>query len=189
MKAGVTRIDTGRVDGLGRPIRVQDPSSTLDSHTDKSGDCWLWVGGRNAKGYGVCKILGENFAHRAAWVNNNGPIPQGMFVCHRCDTPSCVNPSHLFLGTPKDNSQDMVAKGRVARQRGDLSGMAKVTDVEVAQMRALYDKGIASQSDIAAGYGIHSSQVSRIVRGKSRALPAIDLEGNLVTLFTPEEST
>ena len=83
-------------------------------------ECWEWQADISNKGYGR---LGTNKgggwqAHRAAWELTNGPIPNGMFVCHRCDNPPCVNPAHLFLGTPKDNVQDMLAKGRAIWQGG-----------------------------------------------------------------------
>lgn len=76
--------------------------------------CWLWVGGTNGKGYGQLWIDGEPsiMAHRLSWELHNGPIPKGMLVCHKCDTPPCVNPDHLFIGTDKDNIQDCIKKGR-----------------------------------------------------------------------------
>lgn len=83
---------------------------------DKSGDCWLWTGARMKNGYGVVWLaepIGRmGLVHRVAWELTNGPIPDGLFACHRCDNPPCCNPDHLFLGTVRDNALDMVAKGR-----------------------------------------------------------------------------
>lgn len=121
--------------------------------------CWLWTGSSNPLGYGTFKLDGKaQMAHRASWMLHNGPIPAGLCVCHKCDTPACVNPDHLFLGTNADNVADMVRKGRQSTARGEASGLAKITEreaVEIFQAAGL-------QRDIAARYGVHQVQVSAI---------------------------
>jgi hypothetical protein len=79
--------------------------------------CWLWQGTQNGHGYGwfTWRDGKGGTAHRAAWRLFKGPIPTGLFVCHMCDTPECVNPDHLWVGTAQDNSDDQVRKGRSAR--------------------------------------------------------------------------
>lgn len=86
----------------------------------KTDTCWWWTaGGDKADGYGRIRAGGRGtptlLAHRAAWEITFGPIPDGLEVCHTCDTPRCVRPDHLFLGTSLQNNQDMVAKGRQAK--------------------------------------------------------------------------
>lgn len=89
-----------------------------DRFTDKMipepmSGCWLWTAATDGRGYGVIGIGRRVFkAHRISWLLHRGPVPDGMDVLHRCDTPPCVNPDHLWLGTAKDNAADMVAKGR-----------------------------------------------------------------------------
>lgn len=84
------------------------------SHVDRSGNCWTWTASRNPDGYGRVYMHGKHgqLAHRIAWELTNGEIPDGLFVCHHCDNPSCVRPDHLFIGTCDDNHKDKARKGR-----------------------------------------------------------------------------
>ena len=86
----------------------------FNNHVIKTKDgCWSWKGTLNRRGYGKLKWNNKDLtAHRASWMIHYGPIPDGMFVCHHCDTPICTRPTCLFLGTAQDNVNDMIKKGR-----------------------------------------------------------------------------
>jgi hypothetical protein len=133
--------------------------------------CWLWVGAIDKKGYGRVALgrrLGAVVASRVAWEMAHGSIPDGFFVCHRCDQPSCVNPGHLFLGTAQDNADDMVRKGRATTgeltPRGTAHYRAKFTDEDIRAMRAMRRAG-ERFTDIAAQYGISPSHARGIATG------------------------
>lgn len=126
-------------------------------------DCWLWTAATFDNGYGVFQMDGSpKRAHRVSYEMHHGPIPDGMKVCHECDTPACVNPRHLFLGTDADNMADRDRKGRHVAFRGEGHPMAKLSEQQVADIRIASGK----QVDIAAAYGISFQQVSKIKLGQ-----------------------
>lgn len=109
--------------GKGKYKRGLSPMQRFMQYVDTMGnitgdECWLWLGALDASGYGNWhpgKL--SKMAHRSAWQLWFGPIPDGMFVCHSCDRPSCVNPEHLFVATQKENIADCRRKGRRAEQK------------------------------------------------------------------------
>ncbi len=104
--------------------------------------CWKWKASRPDSRYGQIWLKGTNEkAHRASWIVNFGPIPDGLFVLHKCDNPPCVNPSHLFLGTNKENCDDKTRKGRGlrGRKKPTVSTVTKHAIKEAAQAGETYE--------------------------------------------------
>lgn len=136
---------------------------------DRSGGpdaCWLWTGFLGENGYGVFGFNGKAYkAHRVSYFIEHGRIDNDRLVLHRCDVRSCVNPAHLFLGTPKDNSQDAVRKGRNTRLYGEGNGKAKLTRAEVLAIRRICKRGGVYQKTVAKQFGISEAIVSYIVNG------------------------
>jgi hypothetical protein len=128
---------------------------------DKSGDCWEWTSSVNEWGYGYLYLIGKRlYAHRLCWILHHGEIPEDRFVCHSCDNRRCVNPDHLWLGTPKENSQDMVRKGR-----GTNPINRRLTPDQVREARALYAAGGISYWDLGARYGVSGTCAHRLING------------------------
>lgn len=139
----------------------------LNSQIDKSGDCWLWLGGRDSDGYGIVRSgLSTRKVHRVMWILTYGPIPDGMFVCHHCDNPPCCNPRHLFCGTPKDNSRDRKKKGRNNTQVGTARYNAVLTPKTVRQIRSLREVGTKLHL-IAHQMGVDTVTVWAVLHGKT----------------------
>jgi hypothetical protein len=138
------------------------------SKVDMLGDCWLWLAHRKPQGYGQFTLRKGKFvgAHTVAWSLTYGePIRAGHVVCHRCDNPPCVNPAHLFLGTPSDNAYDSVAKGRANRARGVDHPSARLTEADIRYIReATNYRGLLR--DLAADFGVSRTTIAKIRRGE-----------------------
>lgn len=132
-------------------------------------DCWTWLATRHPRGYGFIWFEGRNhYAHRISWLLENGPIPEGMGVCHHCDNTFCVNPAHLFLGTQADNSRDAAKKGRLERGAGKTK--TKLTRVDVLEIRRRYREGRRRiQLDLAREFGLSESHIGKVVKRNSWA--------------------
>ena len=143
--------------------------------------CWVWVG-CISNGYGALTRGGKIFkAHRLIFERYIGDIPEGMFVCHKCDNKWCVNPDHLFAGTPNDNMADKVLKNRQSRgikhsgsfkmsenfknsiKHGENHPMSRLSDIQRHEIIKLISDG-ETQSKIAVKYGVTQSNISHINR-------------------------
>ena len=129
--------------------------------------CIEWDGYRGPRGYGRRWFDGAYIsAHRAAWIEINGPIPDGMYVCHKCDNPPCVNAGHLFLGTQLDNMRDMWSKGRGPKQDGEHNGNHRLSAATIREIRAQYASGGCTWRSLGAKYGVTHRSIGHIVSGK-----------------------
>lgn len=130
------------------------------AHRPDLGPCWVWMAGRRG-GYGYIDRRG---AHVVSHELNVGPVPSGKMVCHACDNRGCVRPSHLFAGTAKENTQDMIVKGR------NVSGAAvctsKLTAEQIEEIRRRYAAG-ETQVVLARAFGVRQPHISTIVRGEA----------------------
>ena len=139
------------------------------SSPEPNSGCWLWLGSVRGAGYGCISICNRTVAaHRAAWIAYRGCIPNGAFVCHRCDNRSCVNPDHLFLADHAGNMADMKMKARAHRPIGELQARHKLTSSQVAAILAEpapIKRSRAAQ--IAEMFGISRTYIWDIRRGVS----------------------
>lgn len=133
---------------------------------DKTGEngCWIWTAYKNPDGYGEFHIDGKTCkTHRIAYELWKGEIPDGLLVRHQCNTPACVNPEHLEVGTPRDNVDDMVRAGRQNCGRGEAHGSAKLTEAQISDIRSRVGQ---TQQEIADEFGVSQQQISKIWRGE-----------------------
>lgn len=134
--------------------------------------CWLWTGAKNTKGYGIINSPGGERspirAHRFAYEHFKGPISEGLVVRHKCNVPSCVNPDHLILGTPLQNTRDMVNAGRqrIGRpHRGSENHASKLTEEQVKAIR----QDTRAHAEIAADYRVSKACITHAKSGRNWA--------------------
>jgi len=135
------------------------------------GGCLIWMGGTRS-GYGMIGSGGTNskplYAHRVAYELAYGPIPDGMYVCHHCDNPPCVEPTHLFLGTQQDNEDDCVSKRR--HMHGATHYNAKMTTPQVIEARLLYATGEFGYYRLGIRFNVNPTTIRNIIKGYTRQL-------------------
>jgi len=128
--------------------------------------CRLWIGLKNVRGYGRTRVRGKPaLAHRAAFEAVHGAIAPGLCICHRCDTPSCVNVDHLFAATQFENMQDMARKGRAPETKGEKCGKAKLRESDVEEIVRRLAAGEPG-THIAADFGMSNTAIYSIKNAK-----------------------
>ena len=139
-------------------------------NTTEPGFCWDWLKHKNKQGYGNIGIKNKTLmAHRVSYETFIGEIPKGMLICHHCDRPSCINPSHLFLGSHKDNSDDKIKKGRENLPRGEnhwhIHGKTKLCVDDVMKIKEKLKEGLSTHK-IALEFNVSAANISGIKREK-----------------------
>lgn len=135
----------------------------------KTNKCWIWVGSVSSGGYGQFRYDSRTMitAHRFSYIVHNGEFDRKLLVCHTCDTPKCVNPKHLFLGTSQDNVTDMMNKGRHSpgvQPKGVDNPKSKMTKELVLEFRKMHKSGVSFEK-LSKIYGISHESIRRAVRG------------------------
>jgi hypothetical protein len=167
-----------------KPPKLRPLEERFWAKVEITSTCWVWRGGPRRRRYADITVerLGPKRwrterINRVAWKLAYGPIPDGMYVCHKCDNPWCVRPSHLFLGTATDNMRDMAAKER---------GTAKLTAVDVIEIRRLYAAGNITQKNLGDRFGVNRATISYALRKTWRHVPradAVPQEDELWSIF------
>lgn len=141
----------------------------VPEHRPQLGSCWLWIGGKRRRGYGIFWLNdGQTLgAHQFAYLNQVGQIPDGHSVLHHCDNPSCVRPAHLFTGTPADNMADKTAKGRANQPVGERCRTARLTAIDVAEIRRTYTGTRGDMARLARHYGVMPNAIRNVLSGKT----------------------
>lgn len=149
-----------------RGKRIKPINEKLIYKIAKNG-CWIFQNALSRQGYGRIRIGNKNInAHRVSYEYHVGNIPMGMYVCHKCDNPPCINPKHLFLGTALDNNRDAIKKKRNAGccLPGTKNIKAKLTEKQVLKMRKLRQSGMG-YSRIGSFFGLTKSSTHKAIKG------------------------
>ena len=141
-------------------LRRQRPARLWD-RLDYTAGCWRWTGAVDGQGYGQVLHYNQMIkAHRLAWILTHGDIPDDLWVLHRCHSPACCNPKHLYLG-PSDSRLAQTAAAPYLR--GEQHGRARLTEAQVREIRVRYLSGGITQTTLAAEYGVAQATIHRIV--------------------------
>jgi hypothetical protein len=143
--------------------------STFWEKVDQTDSCWVWKASRDRYGYGQLTYQGRHrMAHHIAYELIKGRIPADLCVLHSCDNPSCVNPDHLYVGTRKQNTQDMMQRGRDKHGQlcGSSNATAKLTENDVRTIRWMHENGTLTNQAIAEYFGVTGALIGMIIKRK-----------------------
>lgn len=130
--------------------------------------CWEWTGLLSNLGYGKIGFKGKTkLVSRLVYEIFVGDIPKGLLVCHTCDNRKCINPDHLFLGTPKENMHDMIDKGRDKKCKGISHPTSKLTEKDVLEIRSKYVPRKNSYPKLAKEFGVADTTIEKIIKRKA----------------------
>lgn len=152
--------------------RRVDRDGPTPLHAPDLGACWIWTASTDRFGYGRINLgrrgEGDDRTHRVSYALEHGRVPVGALVLHRCDNPPCVRPSHLFLGTHHDNTQDAKAKGRLRTDPviGSEHPLATISEADVPQIRAMRARRVSLKS-IAKQFGTSVAVVWDVANGRT----------------------
>lgn len=134
---------------------------------DENTGCHIWIRGKDPDGYGRLKSRNKtDRAHRLSYETYVGEIPKGLMVLHKCDNPSCINPSHLFLGDQRENIGDMLRKGRSNYAKGEKSGSAKLKESDIIRIVSCFVRNVSDRK-IAKDFQTTRANVQSIRKGKT----------------------
>lgn len=160
---------------MGRPYAKRTIESFIEQRISKvESGCWEWTGSRDPKGYGC--IWGRDLvsgkrrpmrATRVMYLLHHGVVPlrSDLYICHRCDNPTCVNPDHLFAGTPKENNEDMYRKGRSRHAVGSAVGASRLSAEQVLAIRER--AGTTSARSLAREFGVSHPAINDVINRKT----------------------
>lgn len=154
---------------VAQPVKVSDKYlKRFWSRVLKSDNCWTWIGCFGSNGYGSFWMSGNpHKTHRLSYQIHFGSIPLGLCICHRCDNPACVNPSHLFIGTSAENISDMDKKRRRKPAKGEQIHLAKLSESDVLKIRSMHSTGNFSYRKLSGIFGVDYTNIACIIRRKT----------------------